>query len=225
MATKHLIFTSTATLYGKAVAGSEPWATDVAPIVEDVNFPGIYPASTDAPFVYVQAGADPGASDTLLGDVRQFYYGTVTGGDLMHARRVHAWDWLNASLDDKVKSLYTATELIEKFNFVGQKTDPNQGLEFPRVRETCLIGGTVDVPAGIVQAVYLIADALIGGRDPDADFESQNVKVETFGPVRTEFATDKGPMQHIANLVPSPSAWALILPFLGINTSFSVNKG
>ena len=113
---------------------------------------------------------------------------------------------------------------------MGVKTVPAQLLAFPRTRTlstgvVLLIGGVVGVPLEITKAIYLIADALLSGRDPQADFESQNVKVETFGPVRTEFATDKGPMQHMANMVPSPSAWALILPFLGISTSFSVNKG
>ena len=56
------------------------------------------------------------------------------------------------------------------------------------------------------------------------DFESQNVKVETFGPVRTEFATNVGPQQHIANMIPSAEAWALIRPFLNISTSFKMNK-
>jgi hypothetical protein len=229
MPIKHIIYPTGLTLYGKTVSDSTPWADDAVVITEDSTFAGIYPASTSNPYVYARAGGTPADTDELVADLGDLYYGTVAGGDLYHSRRSHAWDWQNSPLDDKVKALYTATDLIEKFNFVGQKTLPSQTLAFPRTRTrsddtVCLIGGVAGVPVEIEKAVYLIADALLSGRDPQSDFESQNVKVETFGPVRTEFATDKGPMQHIANLVPSPSAWALILPFLGISTGFRVGK-
>ena len=230
MAIKHLIFTAAATLYGKTTIDSLPWGTDAVTITEDATYPGVYPATTVQPFIFQQLGASPDAADTFVGDIRSAYYGFVSDGDLYMARRSHNWDWQSANLSDKLKALYSATDLIEKFNFIGTKTVSTQTLAFPRTRTlssgiVCQIGATTGVPPEIVKAIYLIADALLGGRDPQADFEAQNVKVETFGPVRTEFATDKGPMQHIANLIPSPSAWALILPFLGISTSFSVNKG
>jgi len=228
MTTKHLIYTPALTLYGSDLEGAA--STTTAAITEDVTYAGLYPGDTATPFIYIQAGGSPApTTDTLIGDVRELYYGSVADGDLYHATRIHAWDWENGTVEDKVKALYTATQLMDKFCFIGSKTDADQGLEFPRVRTetdgtTHLIGGVASVPASIENAAYLIADALLSGRDPQADFESQNVKVETFGPVRTEFATDKGPQQHIANMVPSPSAWALILPFLGISTTFTMNK-
>ena len=226
---KHLIYTTGLTLYGSDLAGIASTATSA--ITEDVTFNGIYPGDTDFPFIYIQAGGSPNtATDTFISDVREEYYGNVGDADAYHSKRVHSWDFDNATLEDKVKALYHSTQVIDKFNFVGCKTVSTQTLEFPRTRTgtdgaVYLIGGVAAVPSQIQQAVYLIADALVGGRDENADFESQNVKVETFGPVRTEFATDKGPMQHIANMVPSPSAWALILPFLGISTSFKQNSG
>lgn len=230
MSTKHLIYTTGLTLYGKAVEASEPWASDVSAITEDATYAGIYPADTAAPHIYVQAGGSPASGDEYLGDVREFYYGSVAGGDLYHATRFHSWDWTNATLEDKVRALYTATHAVDKFKFVGTKTVATQGLEFPRTRTrsdgtVCLIGGVADVPPQIPTACYLICEALLSGRDPEADFESQNVKVETFGAIRTEFATNVGPMEHIANLIPSPSAWALVLPFLSISRTFEVNKG
>lgn len=226
MPLKHVIYPTGSVLYGKSSAT----ASDAILIPEDVNFPGVFLAPVDRPLVFLRAGADFDPADELVADLTDLYYGSVSGGDLYHSRRTHAWDWQNATLLDKLKALYTATDLIEKFNFVGSKTSAAQTLSFPRTRTlsdgtVCQIGGTPLVPDEIIKACYLIADSLVGGRDPQADFESQNVKVETFGPVRTEFATDKGPMQHIANLIPSPSAWALILPFLGISTSFRVGKG
>lgn len=227
MTIKHLIYTASADVYSKTEADSTPWADDVQTVTEDATYAGIYPIDLDHPHVYV--GDPPASSDTYLGDASEFYYGTVAGADLYFARRVHAWDWENATLEDKVRALYNATEAIEKFQYVGVKASSSQSLEFPRTRTlrddtVCQIGGTSGVPTPIIEACYLIADALVGGRDPQADFESQNVKVETFGPTRTELDTKVGPMRHIANLVPSPAAWAKIQPFLAISHSFSVNK-
>jgi hypothetical protein len=229
MATKHLIYTTGLTLYGSDLEGSDSTATSA--ITEDGTYSGLYPGDTDFPYVYIQSGGSPDpSSDTLAVDLSDLYYGTVDAGDLFHAVRIHAWDWNNASLEDKVKALYHAQQLIDRFAFVGSKTDDDQTLEFPRTRTlddgtVCLIGGSAGIPTSIEQAAFLIADALLGGRDPQADFEALNVKVETFGPVRTEFDTSRSAKNHVANLIPSPSAWALIRPFLAVSSAFSQKKG
>lgn len=229
MSTKHLIYTTGLTLYGSDLEGSDSTATSA--ITEDATYDGLYPGDTDYPFVYVQAGGSPDPStDTLIADLTDLYYGSVAGGDLFHAVRIHAWDYNNATVMDKVKALYNAQQLIDRFAYVGSKTDDDQSLEFPRTRTlddgtVCLIGGSAGIPTSIEQAAYLIADALLGGRDPQADFEALNVKVETFGPVRTEFDTTRSAKNHVANLIPSPSAWALIMPYLAVSTAFTQKKG
>ncbi len=209
----YMIYPAGSSLYGKAtnVSGGGTALTEVADT--------LYLGDSSLPYIF------DASDDTLVGRLDQQHYGTVKSGDRYHLTRMHAYDWNNATTVDKVTALYTATHLMDKFNFIGSKTDSDQELEFPRVNsDGDPIGGIAAVPANIQKAAYLIADVLLSGRDPQADFEAQNVKVETFGPVRTEYATDKGPMQHTSNMIPSPSAWALILPFLGISTGFSVNK-
>lgn len=229
MTADYLIYTTGQTLYGSDLEGSDSTATTA--ITEDATYNGLYPIASNRPFVYLQAGGSPDPStDTLLADANDLYYGSVAAGDLFHAVRVHSWDWNNATVEDKTKALYTAQQLIDRFAFVGVKTDSDQSLEFPRTRTlddgtVCLIGGSAGIPTSIEQAAYLIADALLGGRDPQADFEALNVKVETFGPVRTEFDTRRNANNHLANLIPSPSAWALILPFLNVPSSFTQKKG
>lgn len=229
MTADYLIYTSGATLYGSDLKGAD--STSTTAITENASYSGLYPLQSNQPFVYLQAGGAPDpATDTLLADANDLYYGSVARGDLFHAVRVHSWDWNNATTVDKVRALYHAQQLIDRFSFVGSKTDPDQFLEFPRTRTlddgaVCLIGGSASIPTSIEQAAFLIADALLGGRDPQADFEALNVKVETFGPVRTEFDTTRGAKNHIANLIPSPSAWALILPFLSVASSFTQKKG
>ena len=217
MSNIYMIYPAGSSLYGKATneSGGGTALTEVTDT--------LYLGDSDLPYIF------EASDDTLVGRLDEQHYGTVKGGNRYHLTRMHAFDWNNATTLDKVTALYTATYLMDKFNFIGEKTDEDQELEFPRTRTTSdgtihLIGGVAGVPENIERAAYLIADVLLSGRDPQADFEAQNVKVETFGPVRTEYATDKGPMQHTANMIPSPSAWALILPFLGISTGFSVNK-
>ena len=217
MSNIYVLYTEGASLYGVATntAGSGTALTEV----QD----GLYLADSTKPYIFNDA------DDSLVMKADDVKYGTVAEGDLFHMKRMHSWDWSQATTFDKVRSLYTATMLMEKFNFIGVKTDSDQGLEFPRTRTdndgtAHLIGGTAGIPTAMKEAAYLIAEALLSGRSPEDDFESQNIKVETFGPVRTEYATDKGPMQHTANMIPSPSAWALMRPFLEISTSFGVNR-
>ena len=229
MSTKHLIYTTGVTIYSKTVKDSTPWADDVQTVTEDPTFSTIYPIDLDHPHVYLQAGGSPASTDTYLGNAAEFYYGTVEGGDLYFNRRFHTWDWANGTLEDKVKAMYQATESIDQFCYAGDPVEEDQGLQFPRDRtedngDVVLIGDTADVPEQIVESAYLIAEALMSGRDPQTEFEAQNVKVETFGPIRTEMATGVGPQAHISNLIPSPVAWTKILPFLRISTSFSVRK-
>ena len=229
MSTKHVIYTTGLTLYGSDLEGSASTATSA--ITEDVTYDGLYPGDTAYPFVYVQAGGSPApATDTLVANLGDLYYGSAADGDLYHATRIHSWDYNNATVLDKVKALYTAQQLIDRFAFTGSKTVSTQSLEFPRTRTlddgtVCLISGSAGIPTGIEQAAFLIADALLSGRDPQGDFESLNIKVETFGPVRTEFDTSRNVKNHVANLIPSPEAWSLILPFLRVSSAFTQKKG
>lgn len=227
MSADYIIYTTGATLYAHSTTTA---GTATETLTESVDFPGLYPKASGNPYVFVQAGGSPSSSDSLLLDASDLYYGSVAGGDLFHAVRIHSWDWNNATLIDKTKALYSAQQLIDRFAFVGVKTDSDQVLEFPRTRTlddgtVCLIGGSAGIPTSIEQAAYLIADALLGGRDPQADFEALNVKVETFGPVRTEFDTSRNAKNHVANLIPSPAAWSLILPFLRVSSAFTQKKG
>lgn len=227
MSSKHLIYTSGLTLYGSDLEGVASTAT--TPMIETTST--LYTGDTDTPYTYIQAGGAPDPeTDTLVGDLRDQYYGSERGGDLFFLRRLHAWDYQNSPALDRVRALTHATYLIDKFNYLGTKVVSTQRLAFPRQcvdpttgAVTAIDGGLI--PDAIEEACYLIADALLSGRDPEEDFEALRNKVETFGPVRTEIATDKGPPQHLANLIPSPEAWSKIQPYLKISTSFTLNRG
>lgn len=224
----YILYTPATSLYSKASLTASPWGSDATDLVETQA--GLFDVDAAAPYIFVGTAGAAASTDDAVGVVGDIIYGDIIPGDLFVQQRLHAWDWENAGTLDKLKALYYATQLINQFNFIGCKTVSTQYLEFPRTRVdandvTQLIGGTALIPVEIEEAAYLIADALLSGRDPELDFESLRAKVETFGPVRTEFATGVGPPEHMANLIPSPAAWAKIKPFVEISTSFDVIKG
>ena len=152
------------------------------------------------------------------------FYGTVEDGDTYFAARMFSWDWEQATESDKEKALQTATDLIDQFDYLGQKyavaildedaTDEerkaanlDQPNEFPR-------GDVNTVPVEIETATYLIAQRLLSGRDPQMDLEGLSVKFEKYGSVQSSYDRSGNTQEHLAHMIPSPQAWNLIKPFL-----------
>jgi len=171
-------------------------------------------------------------------------YGTVAGGNTFFGARLHAYDWDSATPEDKQKALVQASELIDQFDYIGQKyavqvvidaqddsydwsTDEgqealrtaelSQELEFPR-------GDSATIPTEIETACYLIAKALLSGRDPEADLENLSVKSTAYGGVRTTYQRDGNNQEHLAHLIPSPQAFNLIRPFFRERDTFDVKR-
>lgn len=158
------------------------------------------------------------------------HYGTLVEANVFFDNRLHNWDWDAASLADRTKAMNQATEVIDQFAYIDQKyavailTDPtseecrvanlSQELEFPR-------GAINEVPDEIEKACYLIAKALLSGRDPEADLESLATKSSAYGGVRTTFQRDGNNQEHIAHLIPSPQAFNLLLPFMREDKTFT----
>lgn len=162
------------------------------------------------------------------------FYGTVEDGDAYFAARLFSWDWSQATDADKAKALQVATDLIDQFDYLGQKyavsilsddaTDGerkaanlDQENEFPR-------GDVNTVPVEIETATYLIAQKLLAGRDPEMDLEALAVKFERYGPVQTSYERGGNTLEHLAHLIPSPQAWNLIKPFLRLRNVFITKR-
>ena len=170
-------------------------------------------------------------------------YGTVNEANAFFAARLHSYDWDISTVEDRLKALTQATELIDQFNYIGQKntvwelqqnnpdtdwtTDENRPLiqaaeqaqetVFPRDADT-------EVPVEIETACYLIAKALLSGRDPDADLENSNVRSASYGGVTTRYDTGGNDQEHISHLIPSPQAYNLIRPFFRERDLFDVKR-
>lgn len=227
MTTTYLIYPSGNSLYGKASLDASPWASDATNLTDLTG--NLFSGDDSKPLIFVGTAGAATSSDPQVGTLGDLYYGTVTGGDVFMVQRLHSWDWVNSTTAEKTRALYNATQLIDKFNFIGSKVLSTQNLEFPRQRVkedgTIVTIHSGAIPKPIIEATYLIANLLLGGRDPEADFEALVNKVETFGPIRTEFERARGPQEHLANLIPSPDAWQRIKPFLHIATGFDLNRG
>lgn len=140
-------------------------------------------------------------------------YGSISEGDEFFGNRLHCWDWTNADNDTKRRALNEASELIDQFDYIDQRADPAQEHEFPRTGQT-------EVPVQIKRAAYLIAQDMIGGRDPAADFENLALRTEVFSGLRAEYNRAGNPQEHLANLIPNPQAWNLIRPWLRVVKTF-----
>lgn len=162
------------------------------------------------------------------------YYGTVSGGDTFFASRLHSWDWENSSNADKLKALNQASQLIDQFDYQGQKyaitalgteyteaqlqaANVSQPLEFPR-------GDVNTVPNEVERAAYLIAKELLSGRDPNMELEMALNKNTRFGQLASSKDVEGKVLEHQAHLIPSPEAWNLIKPFLRFRSSFCLRR-
>lgn len=161
-------------------------------------------------------------------------YGSVSAGDTFFASRLHSYDWTSASTADKTKALSQAAEYIDQFDYADQKyavtllgDDPteaeiqaaneSQPHEFPR-------GTSSTVPTEIEEAAYLIAKALLSGRDPEVDLENQTLRTARIGQLSSSRDVDGNTQDHIAHLIPSPQAWNKIRPFLRERNLFCTQR-
>lgn len=144
------------------------------------------------------------------------HYGTVEGGDAFFAKRLHSWDWEMSTPSDKLKSLFHSTMLIDQFRYTGERTEDEQELEFPR-------DGSDTVPWDIEKATYLIAQALLSGRNPDMDLEALSNNFVAYGGVRSSYTRRELP-QHLTHLIPSPEAFNALLPYFYKEMGFILRR-
>lgn len=173
------------------------------------------------------------------------YYGDVSEATDYFAMRLHETAWSSASVANRPKALWAATQIIDTLNYKGFKApvwdllqtynltaiphytpgadgltnvlqptlaairaaEASQALEFPR-------GDDTTVPEAIRKACYEIAHSLLDGKDPEIELENLGISSQGYSSVRTTFARDQVPIEHLINGVPNAMAWRLLRPFL-----------
>ena len=154
-------------------------------------------------------------------------YGTLSEANEYFALRLHSTAWLDSSVADRPKALWAATLIVDALNFKGYKApvyallaatplatseeirtaEASQALEFPRGEDTV-------VPEDIRRASYEIAYAILDGKDPELELENLGIVSQGYASVRTTYARNQVPIEHIVNGIPSPQAWRWLKPFL-----------
>jgi hypothetical protein len=133
------------------------------------------------------------------------YYGTVNDADDYLGGYLNTSAWFETSPPDRAKALRGATDLIDRLNYVGDKTDAHQELQFPR-------GGDAEVPTPVLQACYWIALRLIDGVDPETEADLVNTIQD--GWVATAKYDRSFIPRRLAAGIPSDKAWQLLYPYL-----------
>jgi len=172
------------------------------------------------------------------------HYGTLVNANLFFEKRLYTTAWDKAAGARRTAALNDATELIDQFDYIGEKyavqvaldavadttdwttaanmavlraAELSQDLEFPR-------GDSSVVPTEIEHATYLIAKELLAGRDVEKDLENLALKSAAIGGVKDSYARDGNLVEHLTHLIPSPEAWALIKPFLRERDTFTIRR-
>lgn len=166
------------------------------------------------------------------------YYGTLDEAATYFANRLHERAWTGATPTDRPKALWAATRIIDTLSYKGEKAavyavvladedateeekreaSLTQPLEFPR-------GSDTEVPEAIRIATYEIAHSLLDGKDPEAELERLGISSQGFESVRTTYARNQQPIDHIINGVPNALAWRLIRPFLRDGEQLKLVRG
>ncbi len=141
---------------------------------------------------------------TIGGTVFEIY-GTEADADNYMKARWGSETWIDADAADKRQTLVSATRMIDRENWLGQRTVSAQSLEFPRTGLTDKDGNAVDsatVPLAVEEANYELALALLNDAAvQEADTTGSNVKRVKAGSAEVQFfrPTDGTPFPTIAN--------------------------
>ena len=143
-------------------------------------------------------------------------YITVVDASAYFATRLRSEYWEEATPSDKDKALITATRMIDKLAFRGDKTSTTQELEFPR-------DGDTTVPEKIQWACAELAIILLQGIDPERDARDLTRTGEGFLGVRTTYDRTATP-EHITAGVPSRLAWDFLKPYLKAQDGVTISR-
>lgn len=176
------------------------------------------------------------------------YYGSVSEANDYFAMVLHQRAWSLATIDDRTRALFAATQVIDSLNFKGQKHSVYQLLldnphyRHPHTRadertaeaairaaeaEQVLEfprGSDTEVPEAILRSCYEIALSLLDGKDPEVELETLGIVSQGYGSVRTTYNRAQVPIEHLINGVPAAKAWRWLRPFLRDDDAIKLSR-
>lgn len=136
--------------------------------------------------------------DGTVRDATPESYSSVADADTYIDRWHDDADWNGANTAQKERALLRATRLIDSYRYVGQRTDPDQALSWPRAWVGSIDGEIIasnEIPPAIRHAAIEAALRYVKGNDLFVDHDGGTVKreVKQVGDLRTEteFASPK----------------------------------
>lgn len=133
-------------------------------------------------------------------------YGSLSSAEVYFTERLFSDAWFNATIAERQAALVQATRIIDTLNFVSEKSDITQDLQFPRFGDT-------EVPIDIEMACYEEAINLLDGADPERNLASLGVTSDAFSGVRTSFDSSYTP-PHILCGLTSQMAYNFLVPYI-----------
>ena len=130
--------------------------------------------------------------------------------------RLNVDPWEYSDDDTRTKALKMGTRAIDKLNYIGQKTDIGQELQFPR-------GGNADVPTAIKEACCELALVFLDEVDTNMEINDIRIMQHHFADVKNTYDSDYAPDYVMAG-IPSAVAWQLLLPYLRDGRSAAVRR-
>jgi hypothetical protein len=133
-------------------------------------------------------------------------YGSLEEANAYFGSLLEGQRWAYTDLLRRRQALNSATQRIDRLNFIGSMASPAQPLQFPRGTDTL-------VPEDIKKATYWLALALLKGVDPDTERDNLGVIVQAYGGLRTEYDRTSIPA-YVSAGIPCPTAWNFLQPYL-----------
>lgn len=128
------------------------------------------------------------AESVQIGSTSYASYASVEQADAYLAAAIHATNWWTATDDTKARALVSASRMLDRQDWLGDKTDPDQVLAWPR-SNTGVDGVEDDViPEPIVSAAIELALALVDGATVQTDANtSQKIQSISAGSVSISY--------------------------------------
>lgn len=134
------------------------------------------------------------------------FYGTLEDADVYFDNRLRSQAWKRATYQNRRAALFEASESIDRLDYKGTPTFPQQRQAFPR-------NGDTEAPYDVVKACYEIALKLLEGFDPEQEVRNLAAQSQGFSTVRNTYDRTFV-LDHLRAGIISSKAWDWLKKYL-----------